>query len=156
MRKTWEIGNEPRGGAYSDLLYRSFPWCAELVLVVVPLPGGIDPLLAEGIGIIGDLEPHLVSVTDETSWPGTDLAGAGTGRVHRYRLHPEVLDTVAAATDHLYGWCPPQLPQDLAILRGDGSPFLVTVTQESWSALTIDDEERAALADLGLELRDLW
>jgi hypothetical protein len=156
MRRTLEISNEPRGNGYSDLLYRAFPWCAELLLVVVPLEGGADPLLGDGRRVLAEFEPHLVSITDETAWPGTQLDGGGTGRVHRYRLHPEVLDVATAATDHLYGWRPPDLPQDLALLRGDGSPFLATVTQEGWAALTLDDEERAALEDLGLGLRDLW
>ena len=156
MRKTLEIASEPRGRTYSDLLYRAFPWCAQLTLVVVPLPGGADPLLPGGRRVLAELETYLISATDESEWPGTRLEGGATGRVHRYRLHPEVLDIVTAATDHLYGWCPPDLPQDLALLRGDGSPFLATVTQDQWAALTLDDEERAALGDLDLTLRDLW
>ncbi len=155
-RRTLEIGNEPRGDAYHDLIYRAFPWCAELVLVVVPLPGGDDPLLGSGRRVLAELEPFLISATDEAEWPGTRLDGGATGRIHRYRLHPEALDVVATATDHLYGWCPPALPQDIALLRGDGSPFLATVTQEGWAALTIDDAEEAALADLDLGLRGLW
>ncbi len=156
MKRTLEIGNEPRGRSYSDLLYRAFPWCAELLLVVVPVPGGADPLLPGARRVLAELEAHLISATDQSEWPGTHLEGGATGRVQRFRLHPEVLDVAAAATDHLYGWCPPELPQDIALLRGDGSPFLSTVTQEQWAALTVDDEERAALEDLGLGLRDLW
>lgn len=156
MRKTLEVESEPRGRVYSDLLYRAFPWCAELVLVVVPLPGGVDPLLPGGRRVLAELEVHLISATDETEWPGTRLDGGMCGRVHRYRLRPEVLDVVTAATDHLYGWSPPRLPQDIALVRGDGAPFLATVTQEQWAALTLDDEERAALADLDITLRDLW
>ncbi len=156
MRKTLEIANEPRARAYSELLYRAFPWCAQLLLVVLPLPGGGDPLLATGHRVLAELEPYLASAGDEREWPGTQLEGDARGRVYRYRLHPEVLDVVAGATDHLYGWCPPALPQDLALLRGDGSPFLSSVTQEAWAALTVDEEERAALEDLDLGLRDLW
>ncbi len=156
MRKTFEITGEPRGHTYNDLLYRAFPWTAELLLVVVPLPGGGEPLLPWGRRVLADLAPYLTKESDERDWPGTELPGGATGHVYRYRLLPEVLDVVAGATDHLYGWCPPDLPQDIALVHGDGEPFLATVTQEGWSALTIDDEERAALSDLDLELRDLW
>src|SRR6266511_5656635 len=45
LRRTFEIGSEPRGRTYNDFLYLAFPWCAELWLVVVPLPGSGDPLL---------------------------------------------------------------------------------------------------------------
>lgn len=157
MRRTYEIGAEPRGRTYTDLLYRSFPWCAELVLVVVPLPGGGDPLLPRARDVLRDLEPYLTSVGEDREWPGTRLE-SGTGQVHRYRLHPEVLDVLDRSADRLYAWRHPELPQDLALVRGDGSPFLTTVTNEDWAALTLDDEERAVLTgelpELGL--RDLW
>jgi len=155
VRTTSELGAEPRGPGYSDLLYRAFPWCAALSFVVPALAAG-EPLLRSGQLVIRELEPYLVSATDETEWPGTHLDGGATARVYRYRLHPEVLDVVAGATDHLFGWRPPQLPQDIALYHADGTPFLATVTQEEWAALTIDEAERAALADLDLELRPLW
>ncbi|MBI2325150.1 MAG: hypothetical protein HYU87_09355 [Chloroflexi bacterium] len=158
MRRTFEIGSEPRGRTYDDLLYRAFPWCAELWLVVVPLPGGGDPLLPRAHGVLRELEPYQTGVTDQREWPGTHLEGGATGRVHRFRLHPEVLDVLAGATDRLYAWRHPELPQDLALVRGDGTPFLATVTNEGWAALTLDDDERQVLSgDLPeLGLRDLW
>ena len=156
MRKTFELAAEPRGQTYHDLMYRAFPWCAELLFVVVAPGAGVDPLLASGRKLIAELEPYLASESDEREWPGTRLESGGTGHVYRYRLHPEVLDLVTGATDRLFGWSPPALPQDVALLRGDGSPFLATVTQEGWASLSLDDDERASLADLGLELRDLW
>jgi hypothetical protein len=156
VRKTFEIANEPRGRVYSDLIYRALPFCAELLLVVVRLEDGADPLLPAGRRILEELAPFLTSEGDERAWPGTELDADATGHVYHYRLSPPVLDVIAEATDHLYGWCPPDLPQDIALLHGDGEPFLVTVTQEGWGALTIDDEESAALSDIDLGLRDLW
>lgn len=107
--------------------------------------------------MLRELEPYVVSASDERGWPGTRL-DEGTGRVHRYRLHPEVLDVVAAATEHLYGWRHPDLPQDIALVRGDGSPFLTTVTNEKWGSLALDEDERRTLdGELPeLCLRDLW
>ncbi len=156
MRKALEVGIEPSGRTYHDLLYRALPWTAELLLVVVPLPGGGDPLLPAGRKLLEDLAPYCTKESDERDWPGTQLEGDARGRVYRYRVVPDVLDIVAEATDHLYGWCPPDLPQDIALVHGDGEPFLASVTQERWAALTIDDEESAALSDLDLGLRDLW
>ena len=156
LRTTLEITKEPRDHAYGDLFYRALPWCAGISLVVAPLPGGGDPLLPGGRAVIRDLQPHLLSETDESDWPGTKLEDGRTARVYRYRLHPEVLDVVTAATDHLYGWRLPELPEDIALHRGDGSVFLATVTREEWAALTLDDDERDALADLDLGLRSPW
>lgn len=158
VRRAFEIASEPRGRVYEALLYRSFAWCAELRVVVVPLPDGGDPLTPPAHAVLRSLEPHLVAVSDEQEWPGTKLEGGSTGRVHRYRLHPEVLDVMTAAADRLYAWRPPALPQDPALVRADGTPFLATVTGEEWAALTLDDEEREVVAanipELGL--RALW
>ncbi len=156
VRRTLELGTEPRGRTYGELLYRAFPYCSEVLVVVVPLPDGTTALMPSGERVLAELEPHLVSAADAGEWPGTRLEGTATARVHRYRLQPDAIDVLAGATDHLFGWRPPELPQDIALLRGDGSPFLATVTQEGWAALTLDDGERAALADLDLDLRDPW
>lgn len=158
MRRTFEIAAEPRGHTYNDLLYRSFPWCAELWLVVVPISGGGDALLPTGRDVLRELEPYLRSADEAGEWPGTRLEAGATARVHRYALRPPVLDVVAGATDRLYAWRHPELPQDLALVRADGTPFLATVTNEAWAGLTLDDDERqifgGTLPELGL--RDLW
>lgn len=154
-RRTFEIAVEPRGRTYHDLMYRSFPWCAELVLVTIPLDGG-DPLLPDGRRVLAELEPFLRGTTAETAWPGTHLDGDGVGEVRRYRLEPALLDVITSATDHLYGWRPPALPQDIALLRGDGSPFLVSVTQQEWAALELDPDEEVTFRDLDLALRPVW
>ena len=156
MRTTLEIETEPRGQSYVALIYRAFPWCAVMSFVVAPLPDGGDPLLATGHAAIRELEPHLISSSEENEWPGTRLDAGRTARVYRYRLHPEGLGLMTAATDHLYGWRLPHLPEDIALLRADGSPFLVTVTRDEWAALTLDEAERDALAEIDLGLRSLW
>lgn len=155
-RRSFEVASEPRGRAYADLLYRAYPWCAELLLVLVPLPDGSDPLLPRGRAVMADLEPHLLSSAATREWPATRLDGDARGIVHRYRLDPALLDVVTSASDRLYAWTPPELPQDVALLRRDGTPFLATVTHERWAALELSDEEEHALGDLGLDLRPLW
>lgn len=155
-RRTLEIGAEPRGRTYHDVFYRALPWCAELVLVVVPLSGGGDPLLPEGRGVLSELSPYLRSASYASEWPGTRLDGGAAGHVHRYHLTPPVLDVVTSATDRLFGWRSPGLPQDIALMRSDGSPFLVTVTHQEWAALELDADEEDALGDLDLGLRSLW
>lgn len=155
-RRTFEIAVEPRGPAYQELFYRALPWCAELLLVTVPLPDGADPLLPGGRRLVATLEPYLLRASLEREWPGTRLGGDAVGEVRRYRLEPPLLDVVTSVTDGLYGWRPPALPQDIALLRGDGSPFLVTVTEQGWAALELGPDEEAAVRDLDIALRPLW
>jgi hypothetical protein len=68
-----------------------------------------------------------------------------TASVSSYRLDPGLVEALAGAVAGLYQWRQPELPEDLCLLRPDGSPWLVTIAHERDGYFTLDDAERAAL-----------
>ena len=86
------------------------------------------------------LGPHLLSVTQETEWPGTRLFD-DTATVHRFSFNFETAQILKDAAGRLYDWIQPHLPEDLSILRHDGSPWLVTITHERYSSVYLNDAE---------------
>lgn len=81
-----------------------------------------------------------------------ELARNATRRV-RYRLTTEVLGVLLDTTDHLYGWRLPTLPEDLAVLRADGTAMLETIAheREGWLFLAEAEEARLRRAWPGFE-----
>lgn len=73
-----------------------------------------------------------------------ELARNATRKV-RYRLTHEVLAVLLDATDHLYGWLLPALPDDLVVLRADGTFMLETIAHEREAWLRLSEAEEARL-----------
>ena len=67
-----------------------------------------------------------------------------------YRLTPDSLDLVLAASDSIFDWVNPDLPEDLHLLRGDGSTVLGSVAQED--AVWVEGSEY----ELDRMLADRW
>jgi len=65
--------------------------------------------------------------------------------VHRFRLTGESACILQGATDGLYDWRSPSLPEDLCFLRQDMSPWLTSIAHEHDSYLTLSEEERSFL-----------
>src|SRR5207237_1584273 len=80
------------------------------------------------------LAPHLGS---------TSYASAVS--IHRYTLNRESVATLKAAARGLYAWRQPKLPQDLALLRADGSPWLVSIAAEQLGYLELAPFEKLLL-----------
>lgn len=73
-----------------------------------------------------------------------ELARNATRKV-RYRVTPEVLTVLLDTTDHLYGWRLPTLPEDLAVLRADGTFMLETTAHEREGRLFLGEQEASRL-----------
>ena len=50
-------------------------------------------------------------------------------------------DILVKAADGLFDWLEPRLPEDLCLLRSDGSPWLVTITHERDAYFVMSREE---------------
>lgn len=85
-------------------------------------------------------------------WPGTELLGAEADLFY-CRLNAESAHLIKNATGHLYGWCHPNLPEDLCLLRNDREPWLVTITHEQDRFLVLTELERHHLLLLMPALR---
>jgi hypothetical protein len=101
-------------------------------------------LADSAIAVLSGLEPYLTESRQASSWPGTHLA-YHTATVNRYELNRSVADQVVAAAAGLFDWVEPALPEDLCILRSDGSPWLTTVAHERDGYFTLTDREREQL-----------
>jgi len=94
----------------------------------------------KGRAVLAKLAPYLLDVTHRSAWPGTRLLD-DTAAVHRFRFNFASAEIVKDAATRLYDWVQPELPEDLCILRGEGTPWLVTITHEKYSCLYLNEEE---------------
>ncbi len=62
-----------------------------------------------------------------------------------FRLEPRSAQLLKAATDRLYGWRQPDLPEDLCFLHADREPWLATISHENDGYLRLGDWEKARL-----------
>jgi hypothetical protein len=154
-RATYDLLAEPTGDLYRELLDFAVGQCSTALLVVHNTPA----LGEHGSTLISQLRPFLRNEDSSDRWPGTELGpGASPVSVYRYDYGPECAELLKQATDRLYGWLQPALPEDLCLLRDDGSEWLVTIAHEHISYLCLSSKERARLMDaipqLGSRLQD--
>jgi len=163
-RATFDLLAEPIGDLYRKLLDFAVNECRTALLVVRKRP----PLTPQGLALVNRLKPFLASKEECTAWPGTGSADKDDhelvalvepASVRRYDYVPQCAELLKQATDRLYAWLQPELPEDLCLLRDDGSEWLVTIAHEHDSYLCLSAEEHTRLVDaipqLGPRLRDM-
>lgn len=65
--------------------------------------------------------------------------------IFEFALTDRVVDAISAASVGLYGWQQPELPEDPALLRADGSAILATIAHERDAYLELSEDEIAEL-----------
>ena len=147
---TVDVEEEPKGAVYESLLRIALGFCNQALLVVRP---GIG-LSASAQDLLTALALNQFQRTAETEWPGTRLFGE-TADVYRFRYDGYLIDRLGRATDRLYQWQQPDLPEDLCLLRPDGRPWLSSISHEQDAWLEIErDEFQTVSAIQGLKLKD--
>jgi hypothetical protein len=137
----FDIEVEPTGDDYSGLLSAGAQICDSFGCVI--RPG--EPLLGSVADMLTALGPFLISDEMMSEWPGTRLLGKNDkARVLRYLLNGLTLDTLDAASDRLYAWEHPRLPEDLFLERGS-VPWLTSIAHERAAFITMTSEEANAL-----------
>ena len=88
--------------------------------------------------------------------PGSIYVPPDTITLCTYSLDTESAAVIRDASDRLYGWLEPDLPQDLCFLRGT-EPWLVNNAVDDFACLIITREEAASLRTTipGLVLREV-
>jgi hypothetical protein len=89
--------------------------------------------------VLTSIQPYLVESKETNEYPGGVLPW-GTVQVNRYRLDNQLLKIVVSATDHLFEWQEPLLPNDLCLLMGR-EPWLITMASDRVALLNLDREE---------------
>jgi len=135
-----ELTQEPRGQLLERLLNALSERTASILLVVR------DDLGLSGAGqdLLTRLRPFLLRSNRSSSWPGTELVD-DEATVLCFCSKPEVIRELIAASDSLYGWHQPDLPEDLALCRTDGSALLTSVCHEGDAYLELTDDEYRSL-----------
>lgn len=150
MKKTYDLLRELQDETYCSILDLSINYCTTALLVVkktVPLESSAEKVLQ-------NMNPFLRKTEETASWPGTRLHGHA-GEVNHYRLSQECISVIKGATRKLYDWVQPSLPEDLCLLRSDGSPWLATIAHEKDSFMELDEKEKDELLKALPELRPI-
>lgn len=144
-RRRYDFLREPQGDVYLGLLETAIAHCS-LVLLVSRQPDSLSPSANE---LLDRLSPYLVSQEFASTWPGTRLLPIleppGSALVWSYSYSGPVAGILESVTTGLYQWLEPQLPEDLALLRGRGNVWLGSIAHESDAWLEVTESE---LADL--------
>jgi hypothetical protein len=113
-RKTYDLVDEPVGDDYRALLACARPQCDTALLSIDTSrelsPGGQE-LLARMAGSLR-----------------SEVANAGVRRL-RYQLTSACVDVLGDAPG-LFAWLQPDRPENLCLLRPDGSPWVVSIAAE--------------------------
>jgi hypothetical protein len=112
-------------------------------ILVVRMP---EPLDAGARTLLDDLRPHLVRQDWTTEWPGTRLLG-DRAWVGRYELTHDCVAVLAGAASGMFQWQHPALPEDLSLLRADGTTWFASTANERAASFELSEVERRALLD---------
>jgi hypothetical protein len=146
-RRILDFTQEPRDDVFRRLLLAVRERAARVVLVIRD-----DADLNEGgRNLLSRLEADLLQRDRSASWPGTTLLNE-QATILNFVATEAVVKTLANAAAGLYAWQQPDLPEDPALVRSDGSAILATIAHENDAYLEVDDEELAHLIERVPEL----
>ncbi len=148
-RSTYDLVGSLAGETYSKVLSYALTCCRIGLLVELDFD-----LSERGHSVLRSLEPHLIEKKREKRWPGTVLLNS-EATVLRFNLTRESMRVVSRATDHLYGWRQPELPEDLCLLRGDGTEWLASIAHEDDGYFNLSDDEFRSLCTTIPQIRSM-
>jgi hypothetical protein len=141
----YDFVKEPRGEKLRGLIAAGAAWCDRFTFEL----SGME-LDDRAKTVIAALEPFLLSCVETTRTPGSISLNPVT--LCTYRLTYEPARILADASDRLYDWVEPQLPQDLCFLHGN-QRWLITLAADRAASLFVTPGEAAAMEAGGLKLR---
>src|SRR3954466_4250407 len=140
MRHMYDLISEPRDAVWAKLLEALASISASVALVVRDGLG----LGESGNALLQRLEPFLLERTGVSSWPGTTLFGHQATLV-RFTGNAVVVRELAAASESLYGWTQPALPEDPSFARADGTTVFGSISHERDAFFEITEDEHRRL-----------
>ncbi len=102
-----------------------------------------DARATEAPQFLRRLKAWQVSVEQRSEWPGTILS-RGTAFVWRFVLNPDSAKILTMSRKPLSTWREPNLPEDLSLLRPDGSVYLTSTSHEKdvYFELSVEELKR--------------
>ena len=92
-----------------------------------------EPLSKNAQNFLQNLKSLLLSSTFQSTWHGTEVLNGSKALINRYKLTSVSMDLLINSSNGLFEWNPPALPEDLCLLRSDGSIWLASTAHE-WVA----------------------
>lgn len=136
----YDISCVPAGAVYDSILEVGLRYCAEVLFVVRK---GL-PLSASGQSVIARLAELETCRSEESEWPGTVLL-CETATVHRFRYNFAVFEILRDAAQCFFDWHQPALPEDLCLLRRDGTPWFVCISHEGDCYFELSEQDAATI-----------
>ncbi|MCK6486077.1 MAG: hypothetical protein L6R00_18280 [Phycisphaerae bacterium] len=133
---TFTIGNEPRNSIYDCLLRFVALYCDRFGLVCRPELS----LGTSANNLLQRITPFFIESRLTERWPGTLLLDS-RATVSIYRLCDASLAILLETTHSLFDWMHPALPEDLFMLRHDGSWMLASISHERDAFVVLSDTE---------------
>lgn len=139
-KKVYNIGFEPKGHLYYELIDFIKVFCDKFLLVERQTIS--FDLTAKNI--IRDLNDYIVEEIKSNQWPGTILLNEEAW-VRTYKLNSETEKIIKQATNRLFEWKQPRLLEDLCFLRFDGTSLLTSISHEEDAFFELFDNEKIVL-----------
>lgn len=130
------IRTNPKDKVFEDLIDLAFEISDEFILVVREDIGVSDNLKQ----VLEQLKPSLKVVKEQFEWPGTTYSGEKPVLVYYYHINNHTKEILKKASNSLYDWIQPKLPEDLSFLKNNKA-WLTNTPHENESYIIIDDDE---------------
>ena len=132
--------NELSGKIYHQLINYGLNYCDKFLLVI----RHSLPLSHHAEHVLDELNLFLMEQRNCSEWPGTILIN-DTAMVQKYHLNQDSIMIIKTYSEKISDWKQPNLPEDLCLLRDDGTPWLVSIVHEGDIYLEISIEEKEIL-----------
>lgn len=151
MKAQFTIRRDIQGLRLRELLQQVAPRFGQRYLFVVRNSLGRTPALD---AFLSRLAPSLIERRLSSKWPGTELLDGEMAEIFEGELTHEAAAMIAESVDGLLSFLQPDRPEDLSLLRADGSPWLTSCAHEHDIYLELTNEEANQLRRLAPWLLD--
>ncbi len=139
--REYTVRRSVKGARYRSLIRALAQMAVEFGMIVeIPVKSADEPI-AE---LLARLAPYLTFSGVVHEWPGSQILSGLAGDVLlKFRVTPETVREVVDAANSLPEWVNPYLPQDLHMLRADGTVVLGNIATHRDVWVELDDTEYA-------------
>lgn len=72
---------------------------------------------------ISDIKWHLIERKKQKEWEARSVCGGGVAYVYYFHLNNETREFLKTRSNSIYGWIPPELPEDLMFYKDNECKF---------------------------------
>lgn len=134
---SYDFTVELQGWFYADVLNASLDYADAVGLIVQESPR----IYGSTAAILEVLQPFLIERREVDTWPGTKMLRSKADALYLLTYCEPVVDILTGLTQSIYDWIQPDRPEDLHLLRADGSTWLGSIAQEKQAWLELREDE---------------